>query len=147
MLKADTTNRNVSCNFETNGESRVQCTPQVYQCKLRRACLGDTPAPPPAATNDSTTPVSANSMSTSTTQASGAAGASKISGTDTTLVYATNGEVTAGRPDGGESGSGNSVPSQAQGDYLSNATCAEGFHGPLCSVCDPGYFQFSNTCT
>lgn len=25
-------------------------------------------------------------------------------------------------------------------------TCAVGYHGPLCSVCEDGYFQFSNGC-
>ena len=28
-----------------------------------------------------------------------------------------------------------------------NATCNVGYYGPLCAVCEEGYFSFSNGCT
>jgi len=28
-----------------------------------------------------------------------------------------------------------------------DATCNVGYHGPLCAICDPGYFSFSTGCT
>ena len=28
-----------------------------------------------------------------------------------------------------------------------DATCNVGYHGPLCAVCDQGYFSFSTGCT
>ena len=28
-----------------------------------------------------------------------------------------------------------------------DATCHVGYHGPLCALCEPGYFSFSSGCT
>lgn len=122
---------------------------QVYQCKLRRACLGDSApagngtailasgdlAPLP----DGGGAASAAAAGTALPPA-GTARRSPDGQRATAIPHAARGQSAPGQGDGPGGGPGGRDPQ-------SSATCAPGFHGPLCSVCDVGYFQFSNTCT